>query len=369
MYRKPVVWVMLVLVLNSMSDQSILDVRALKRIFMPLSLTKFSIEKKFNTLNIQQFKRVPLAEDLGIVTNDFLLEIEDAIAPYNPGVSLEKDNIVVVYREDHKNKFSTVPFTTTLKRVNFDKNFNQISDSFKIIPQSKTAEDPRLINICGNNYLIYNDLKSSENKNERVIYLEQGSPHSKLKLELGINFQEKNWSPFEYNGELHFIYKITPHVIMKLSDAAQKEIQLIHNEETFHVPKFWRWGEPRGGTPAILVDGEYLTFFHSSFRAKDKLIYVMGAYTFESKPPFNIKKFSRFPIIFKNCYSAPLKNTADQNKRVIFPTGLIRMNDKLYLFCGENDCAIRVLEIDTQSLQAIMADINLEPNTKSTSRT
>ena len=115
----------------------------------------------------------------------------------------------------------------------------------------------------------------------------------------------------------------------------------------------WIWGEPRGGTPPIEFEDEYLSFFHSSFKRNGIWLYVMGAYTFEKKHPFNITSFSRYPIIFKELYSAPLINTADKNKRVIYPSGAFLSENKqdLVVFCGENDSAIRVMKIDPEILK------------------
>jgi hypothetical protein len=45
----------------------------------------------------------------------------------------------------------------------------------------------------------------------------------------------------------------------------------------------WKWGEMRGGTPALLVGDKYLSFFHSSGRLwhRHVITYVMGAYLFD----------------------------------------------------------------------------------------
>lgn len=61
----------------------------------------------------------------------------------------------------------------------------------------------------------------------------------------------------------------------------------------------WEFGAPRGGTPALLVNGEYLAFFHSKKRVfkhgtTSKIgTYFMGAYTFSSEPPFMLLRASR----------------------------------------------------------------------------
>lgn len=356
-YKRNLFTLTILLGLNCLSTNPIINSNSIKNLFIPINIKNIWFRSDFNPMKTSLLKRVPLGEDLGVITDNFILNINDAISPYNPAAILENNKIKVVFREDVKIKNSKFPFKTSIKSVYLDNEFNQISDSNPVFADSKTAEDPRFIDYKGKNYLIYNDLRIPGKSADRVIYMTSGDKNSRIKLDLGLNNQEKNWSPFIFNEELHFIYKVAPHAIIKLSNNESKELQILEGDMTFKCPKFWKWGEPRGGTPAIKIGDEYITFFHSSFKHKQKIIYVMGAYTFEDKPPFAIKKFSRFPIICKDCYSTPIKNTADKNKRVIFPTGLIVSENKAIVFCGENDCAIRVLEIDLKALSLMMKDI------------
>ena len=78
----------------------------------------------------------------------------------------------------------------------------------------------------------------------------------------------------------------------------------------------------------------------------------MGAYTFDKSPPFAIRAISPYPILFKDLYTSCYINTADKNKSVIFPSGafISPNNSHLFLFCGENDSAIRVVQFDINHL-------------------
>ncbi|MBU6149585.1 MAG: hypothetical protein KGQ54_05265, partial [Verrucomicrobia bacterium] len=113
-------------------------------------------------------------------------------------------------------------------------------------------------------------------------------------------------------------------------------------------------------TPCILVDGQYVGFFHSFFRENKKIWYVMGAYTFESSPPFRITACSSHPICFKGMYKTKIKNTGSTRKPVVFPSGIILAKeegrDVLHVACGDNDCGIKIVTFDKEALLK-----NLEP--------
>ena len=153
------------------------------------------------------------------------------------------------------------------------------------------------------------------------------------------NRREKNWSPFEYNGDLLLIYSIHPHLIFRPLDGT-------NTCETFASTKGaieWNWGELRGGSPALLIGDEYLSFFHScksmpTAHSNGKQIdhYFMGAYTFSAQPPFNVTRISPEPIVGKDFYHGPLHNTW-KPLHVVFPGGFIFDNDYAWVFYGRQD--------------------------------
>ena len=84
----------------------------------------------------------------------------------------------------------------------------------------------------------------------------------------------------------------------------------------------------------------------------------MGALTFEAKPPFYIKRISRYPIIFRDCYTAHNECAEPWGgpnvKYVLFPGGFVteKVNDQgvIVLACGENDRAIRIVTMNKKKL-------------------
>lgn len=322
-----------------------------------------SYKNDFNLCKIKKFKRLIFSDSLGVVEETRLIDLSDAYAPYNPALIEDENGYELIYREDeilfkYKKK---IKFISKLFKTHLDSNFKQISKSYRINTGSDYSEDPRLISVNKQHILVYNDRTFKENKNARSLFVKNlnKSNESVNKLDLGLNVIEKNWSPFKHDNNLFFVYKIIPHKVLRLVDLDKNEIEFLYNQYDGNELDFWKWGEPRGGTPCIELENEYLTFFHSSFKQNETLIYVIGAYTFSKKHPFKINKFTPCPILFKEAYSSCYKNTAESHKRVLFPSGLVRdvSNHKLFLCCGENDSAIRLIKIDEKKLLNFMVDV------------
>ncbi|NGX63309.1 MAG: Lipoyl synthase [Candidatus Anoxychlamydiales bacterium] len=167
----------------------------------------------------------------------------------------------------------------------------------------------------------------------------------KTPLDQHIKAIEKNWVPFISEDNLLLAYNLVPHKILQITDLKSNSLKHLVFPNMCFSRFFWKWGEPRGGTPAKLIGDEYLAFFHSSFgKNKKKMFYVMGAYTFQKDPPYKVTKVSKFPILL-----GPTKKT-----RVYFPTGFVvkKENDKdiIYLSYGENDQISKIAIIDKEKL-------------------
>lgn len=165
--------------------------------------------------------------------------------------------------------------------------------------------------------------------------------------------REKSWVPFDYQGTLLLAYTLEPHRIFR-----------PHFEECFaysitDTALNWEYGIVRGGTPALEVDGQYLSFFHSvqemetvHSRNQKSLHYFMGAYTFNLQPPFKIERISCEPIIAKGFYRhsgfAPFWHPV----RAIFPCGYVVQGDYLWVAYGREDHEIWVIKLDKKGLLA-----------------
>jgi hypothetical protein len=164
-----------------------------------------------------------------------------------------------------------------------------------------------------------------------------------------VRLWQKNWVPFEWHHSLLFGYTINPHEVL----VANLGTGICQSTGATYASLPWTAGEPRGGTPALLVDGEYLAFFHSSLQHVSSISngrslwhYYMGAYTFSAEPPFEIKKISSTPINGKDFYTV-----SNYEKRVIFPGGYAVVDDKIYVAYGKDDCEVWIAILDKRQLK------------------
>lgn len=316
----------------------------------------------------KQFDNLPLSNN-EIVLDVKKLDIRNVAAPYNASL-IEIDNgYLVFFRYDIVKQMHLHLFHTYIGCAELDKNFKQTDKEFVTIDmKSNFAEDPRVVKLNNSFSLIYNNLVPAKFYS-RAMHIanvdfnkQEASKIEKIDLLLGR--VEKNWAPFIYQAEdvsetIHFEYQLVgPRKILKYNPSSSPKWVITESSKDLdNWCAEWseKWGPPLGGTGARLIGEEYVSFFHSKFKAEDGAFwYVMGAYTFEAKPPFRITSISTAPILFNGIYETPALNTASPDKFVIFPCGFAveRREEKtlIHLGCGENDSAIKILTIDKDAL-------------------
>ncbi len=106
----------------------------------------------------------------------------------------------------------------------------------------------------------------------------------------------------------------------------------------------------------MLVDGQYIAFFHSvkaiqSVQSGGKLMthYFMGAYTFNSSPPFQLTALSPHPIVANTFYQGLMYVTWEP-LREIFPCGYIYDDNNFYVTYGRQDHECWVVTLDKVGL-------------------
>jgi len=260
--------------------------------------------------------------------------------------------------------------------VRLNKNLDPISEPQvlstrkKCSPTPSQSEDARLFSYRGSVFLIFNDSIdqlwfSSACRRDMFIaevFYEKGefTLSAPLKLfyeeEYNKRICQKNWTPFEWEKSLLLSYTINPHLVLYPN---LKNGECYKCYETSALIE-WDFGGLRGGTPAFLVDGSYLAFFHSakclrsdSSWGYELWHYFAGVYTFSAEPPFEVQSILPFPLIAKDFYTQ-----SNNYKRVIFPGGFAVSGDKIYLAYGKDDCEIWIATIDKKELMSSLEPID-----------
>ena len=123
---------------------------------------------------------------------------------------------------------------------------------------------------------------------------------------------QKNWTPFEYKGELYYVNSIWPFQVVNITVDSKKAwmglATMLTNVAFHNLKTHWEYGHIRGGTPALHIGNDtYFSFFHSSTTTRHLQTYCFGAFTFEvrSTPSvqFKLTGMSREPVVNSSMYS------------------------------------------------------------------
>lgn len=296
-------------------------------------------------------RNIDRADKIGIVKQIKEIKLRNIKNPVNACIENYKDNKYILSFRTNDRSSSYIGISI------LDQNLNEIKTYKQIDVNTSTAEDSRIFKYNNEYFLLYNDRLPIEHCC-RAMHLAKLNDNTfkieyKTVLDQHIKTVEKNWVPFVSQEKILLAYGLIPHKIMEMHDPRDNNLNhCLFSDNPCFSRFFWKWGKPRGGTPAKLVDGEYLAFFHSSFgKNKKKKFYVMGAYTFQSHPPYKITRVSNFPIIF----------SGNKKIRVYFPAGFIVTNengkDLIYLSYGENDSISKIAVIDKETLFQNMKNV------------
>lgn len=308
--------------------------------------------------------------DLNKLKQDFVLETKKINVPgfpeaFNPSIVRWQNKLLMSFRSYHPETRST----DLIGLVWLDEQFNPASKPVLLEREGEVtchpsrAQDPRLIVVGDELYIVYNNFYPFEEKVSRMVV-------GKVEIEADGGFKvsfptpiiyfegedrrrkEKNWVPFVYRNTLLLAYSIQPHRLF----VPVLDMNLCMTLVSTIGKMDWEWGELRGGTPALLVDDYYLAFFHSdkamaTRQSGGKVMnhYFMGAYTFQPEYPFAITAISPHPIVAKTFYEGPMHNTW-KPLRVVFPGGYIVDKDAIWVAYGRQDHEIWVVKLDKAKL-------------------
>lgn len=155
---------------------------------------------------------------------------------------------------------------------------------------------------------------------------------------------EKNWSFWEYDGLLYCAYQRAPEQIVLQLDGER-----VVKEYRTQSPTC-AFGQPRGGTFPLPYKDGWIQFFHTNQVNKASpqwWNYSMGALLMDSKPPFQIKAFSKLPILAGDEKHRP---APFYKPKVTIPYGAVSYGDYWGVSVGLNDSACALAEVNPEHL-------------------
>lgn len=320
--------------------------------------------------------------DLEQNTQNFVLETKKIEIPgyshaFNPSLIGWEGKLLMSFRYiPDANK----PYNSELGLVFLNEEFQPISTPEIIIgndPNSdipSRADDGRLVAVGDHLYLVYsNNQDALISKGGYRLFVAEltytGSRFLVIHKEALTDFEgannnvrEKNWVPFDYLGSLFLAYSIEPHKIFyPLLQGTGKCETLFKTTASIQ----WKWGELRGGTPALRMGDQYLAFFHSSIPMESQHSfgkvcphYFMGAYTFSIEPPFALTSLSPEPIIGTNFYHGATYKRYWGSVVVVYPGSFIFDENYIWIAYGRQDHECWIVKIEKAGLLKSLIPIN-----------
>jgi hypothetical protein len=190
----------------------------------------------------------------------------------NASITKHHDRTWCAYRTKHLYHYNAECFLTEL-----NSDLEPISDKRLFAENNNTAfEDIRLFSFKNKLLAFYNYLPFQENIGWTIKYavgfgevdIETGIIKNQVSLRtLSKRFDEKNWSPYIFDGELFMVTDFDPFLrVIKITGIGGQ----VHFEEisiSASKTNGWQFGELRGGTPLInqpdADDGWLYGFIHS----------------------------------------------------------------------------------------------------------
>lgn len=159
---------------------------------------------------------------------------------------------------------------------------------------------------------------------------------------------EKNWVFFSHEERLFCVYYPAPHIVY--------EVKLTYDTPTLGEKweaENWKAADfmenARGGAPPVKVGDEFYHFYHTQHRHGKGVAYQVGLYTFEAKPPWNIRRIVKGPLLSM----VPSKRELD----CIFPTGASLEKEKWHLSCGIQDHETVAITLCFEDVERLLTPI------------
>ncbi len=310
------------------------------------------------------------------ICKTYKITIPDYENAHNPSIIPYKDGYLLSFRyigrfPEWSQDIRLIPSASFIGLAFLDKQFKVKKKSVQLLEIqsfsddfSLYAEDGRLLVFQDRIFLVFNDFPAPLPQYIRRLYLAEITHENgrwilkKKALPLfleNMNRIEKNWVPFFHNQSLYFIYGEEPHRVIAcdLSTGYCRKV----DERTVNLD--WPYGIIRGGTPALNIDDQFLTFYHSSFVESDydSRLYFMGAYIFDPFFPFIIRAFTPLPIGLKEYYEGT-SSKKHSTKKVVFPGGYVREGNAIHLAWGKDDKMIMITTLDLERLLKSMKKID-----------
>lgn len=172
---------------------------------------------------------------------------------------------------------------------------------------------------------------------------------------------EKNWAPFEVDGQVFITYKSRPHVVLSLDldESATKLVAEPAYQSGFASTYEMMFGILRGGAQPVRDGDSFLVLGHSSFVGVQGRTYRAAFMRFEAQAPFRVTEMSTVPFDLPNELGTEFafERLNEVVGDVIYPCGLVPDGDDWVVSYGINDERCAVTRIKRADVEASMGPL------------
>ena len=216
--------------------------------------------------------------------------------------------------------------------------------------------DPRLFNLQGKTWMVWNDGNRSDGNHQFMVELDLSSelkPAGKAReivLKGSRRKNEKNWAFFEAEGKVWVVYSITPHVILSVDLSSESKVVCQTEVSVSWNSRYSsHYGAFRGGAQPVRVGDKFVNLVHSSFNMPEGREYVAAVYEFSAEYPFAPVKELPIPVNFglpRLSESEALKENKlnPTTTEVVYPTGLVVSGEQVWISAGVNDSDMTLVQ-------------------------
>jgi predicted GH43/DUF377 family glycosyl hydrolase len=265
--------------------------------------------------------------------------------------NLKENEYICAYRENEDNIY--------LCRL--DSQFNIITFSLFDLKLHHSA-DPRLIWTKNNQLLMIYSYYEDKMETEHIlglIVMENDNDFVKnIPFRISpasLKTRQKNWVPFEYQGDIYFVGEIKPHTIYKLNNFSDNETELVYSLDW--ESKWFSHAHMRGNTPPVLLnDDTFLGTFHTVETRGGVHFYDNGFYTFKASPPFNVIKSASRTFLPAE---AACETYFRKHEQIVcpFPIGMVIESDDIHISYGDNDSSVKII---STTINEVMFNLELQ---------
>lgn len=170
---------------------------------------------------------------------------------------------------------------------------------------------------------------------KRIFYPTIGDNVNEISSGNGLLLREKNWTFFSFDGKIHVVYSINPLKVGVMCPNSGEVDWVGHSR--FDHP--WKWGDVHGSCGFIDWEGKLLGCFHSFNIVDNQRKYYVGFYLVDPKE-WKVTHISSDPWMEAERNDKLDRRPFDQTYRpnVIFPCGMYREEEKIFISYGWQDC-------------------------------